>query len=597
MISSLRAWFSQHVALLLVVFVAVALTSVPWFEAWFFSAGAFHWMPLTYADEFIYYSHMHEVATGNLFFGNPYFLEHRFDPPLALFGSSVLAALPMLFGLPLVPTLLLNFVLWGGLFVVLCYWLLREFGALKWVSALIVLFVYIQSYDLIFRASVQQEVFPFFLLFYIALIRFLKNKSNIKSTLWLGAATGVTFYLYGYLWQLALATLGFLVLYALVQKDWPLFARSLKASCLGLLIGAPAFIYTVWITHQPYFWESMDRWGLVHTHLPVAEVIYSGGWVGLVLAFLFFIRLKIPQLKTNPEFFATFLFLCVTGLGLWVTQGSNLITGQMLELGEHLRVFIVPWLALVTTLSCWTLWSQRAYMSKKFQIFSGVMLCVLLCANLVFAYEHLSRFVPSPEQRALWAQEQSYAGPLRWLDAHEPSPVVVWGDPHNELTTYVPALTRQYVLFEQFGQFNLLSNDEFYERYLVSQYFNNPDAAQLKADFGLYIGRSKQFHYPKTLEREVKLCRLLHFYQSDRGSKTCGTVPSPTELLGDAFFNSLETKFQKDIKPNIKTYLKKYHVSYILKDTQLDPQYRPEALGAARVYTDGKFEIYTLPPL
>jgi len=42
-------------------------------------------------------------------------------------------------------------------------------------------------------------------------------------------------------------------------------------------------------------------------------------------------------------------------------------------------------------------------------------------------------------------------------------------------------------------------------------------------------------------------------------------------------------------------YLKKYPVSYILKDVLLDPQYRPEKLGAKRVYSDGRFELYYLP--
>jgi hypothetical protein len=75
-------------------------------------------------------------------------------------------------------------------------------------------------------------------------------------------------------------------------------------------------------------------------------------------------------------------------------------------------------------------------------------------------------------------------------------------------------------------------------------------------------------------------------------NKNCGILLTPAELLGDKFFANLEQEFQTDIKPNIKMYLKKYHVSYILKDDILDPQYHPEKLGAMRVYNDGRFEIY-----
>ena len=108
---------------------------------------------------------------------------------------------------------------------------------------------------------------------------------------------------------------------------------------------------------------------------------------------------------------------------------------------------------------------------------------------------------------------------------------------------------------------------------------------------GLYLGRQDFPHKAKTIERGIKVCRILFFWDKN---KDCGTPPTPQELLGDQFFIDLENKFQNDIKPNIKEYLKKYHVSYILKDKTLDPQYHPEELGATRVYSDDRYEIYHL---
>ena len=107
----------------------------------------------------------------------------------------------------------------------------------------------------------------------------------------------------------------------------------------------------------------------------------------------------------------------------------------------------------------------------------------------------------------------------------------------------------------------------------------------------LYVGRRDLPHRAMSIAREVKVCRILFIFDK---SKDCGTPPTSQELLGDQFFINVENKFRTDIKPNIRAYLEKYHVSYILRDKVLNPQYQPEALGAVRVYADDRYEIYRL---
>ena len=99
------------------------------------------------------------------------------------------------------------------------------------------------------------------------------------------------------------------------------------------------------------------------------------------------------------------------------------------------------------------------------------------------------------------------------------------------------------------------------------------------------------FAIAKTIERGIKICRILFFWDT---TKDCGIPPTPQQLLGEKFFTDLEKKFRTDVKPNIKAYLKKYHVSYILMDKTLDSPYRPETLGAVRAYADDRFELYKL---
>ncbi len=236
---------------------------------------------------------------------------------------------------------------------------------------------------------------------------------------------------------------------------------------------------------------------------------------------------------------------------------------------------------------------QRAQMSRRLQTLSVAAIMLLAGVGTYYTYDYFSPFLPSHIVPQEWQLEESYAKPFAWLQNQEKNPVVVWSDPHNLLSTLLPIYTRHFTLYSYFGMLELVPEGEIRERYLISQYFNNPTVADLKSDgeASLYLGRHDFPHEAKTIERQVKICRILFFWDKN---KDCGTIPTPQSLLGDKFFSDLEDKFRNDIKPNIKAYLKKYHVSYILKDKVLDPKYHPEALGAVLVYSDDRYEIYHL---
>lgn len=436
--------------------------------------------------------------------------------------------------------------------------------------------------------SSRQIVYPSFLLFYIALIRFLKdpNRSNI---IFLGLATGSTFWVFSYLWQTAVITLGLLFVYTLIRKNWTLMKATLLASVIGGVIGLPTLLYMLWLSHaSPYFWESIARFGLVASHLPEAEVIYSGGWIGIALALLIVLYWRVEALRHNKEFIFASIFLGISGFGMWIMEGSNLVTGQLLENGSHMRPFIVTWLAWATVIIAVLAWQHRGLIGKYMRVLVVCWIGVLVLASGYFLNAHMKAFLFCVNQ-SLWNTQQLYAAPYAWLQANESKSVVVWGNPHDHSTDELPIFTRDFVLYAQPTLFDLVSNQEIQERYLVSNYFDNPTVDDLKNDLQYYVGRGDAFHHAKTVERGIKICRILYFWDKN---KDCGVPPTSIDLIGEKLFNDMEQKFQTDIKPNIKTYLKKYNVSYILKDDVLDPQYHPEKLGGVRVYSDGRFEIY-----
>jgi hypothetical protein len=349
----------------------------------------------------------------------------------------------------------------------------------------------------------------------------------------------------------------------------------------------------LWLSKAyPYFIQSLGRFGLVHTHLPAAEIIYSGGWIGALVLLLLFIYWRAPKLRVDEEFLHLALFLLLGGLGLWIMEGGNVVTGVWVETGQHLRELIFPWFLLADVMLGTYLWRQRTYLTNATRAVCITGIAVFTLVSAYYTWTFFKPFILLNQQSAVWNTAQTYAKPLAWLDAHESQPVVVWSDPNDNITPDIPTFSKNYVLFDQFAMWNLEPNQELEERYLVAEYFANPTTNDLENDLGVYLGQRYADHIPETIGRRIKLCQAVFFWDK---SMNCGTPPSAVDVIGVQFFDQLEQKFQTDIKPNIKTYLKKYHVSYILKNDDLDPQWDPEQLGAVRVYSDGNFELYKLP--
>ena len=546
----------------------------------------------SFGDENFYYAHVQTIAEGYYNDGNPYFFEHRFDPPLVLFGGAWLNALPLLLGIPFNAAVVINFILWSLAFAAVAYLLYKELAVSPWLSVAGVVIVYLQSYQHVFRPANLQPVYPFYFLFYLALARFMREQTKTNILL-LALVSASTCYLYSFLWQAVAVTLGLLILYTLAKRDWPLFKAALLSSTIGGLLGLPAVLYPFWLSHaSPYFWESIARFGLVYTHIPMAEIVYSGGWVGVILAFLALLYWRAPALR-GREFYRLCLFISISGLGLWITQGSNALTGMLVETGEHVRILIFPWVLFVDIMLGSYLWRRRADLSFLVRTLSVAVIVVVTLVSLQYTYNRFAPFVAITEyRRDLWDEQQRYVKLFDWLQTHESSPVVIWSEPSSSITIALPVFTRHFDLYTIPGIWELVSEEEIRERYLVSQYFNNPTKDDLKENISVFLGRQDVHHIAKTREREIKVCRLLSAIAGDRN---CGEPKTSLEILGEGFFDQLVQKFQGDIKPNITTYLKKYHVSYILKDNTLNSDWHPEALKAKRVYSDGRYELYRLP--
>lgn len=585
----IKAFLKLHRPVVALIGIVLVLTTIPVLETVFVIGNAWQGIlpPLT---DGIYDARVQTIGEGHFTGGNAFFLEHSDDPPLVIFAGAWINAIPLLIGIPFTTTMVINFIIWSLLFAVSAYLLFRELRVPSWCSVFGTIFLYIQSYGHVLRPVNLQTVYPFYFLFFLALLRLIREQSR-KNIVFLALVTGATFYFYSYLWQTVVITLGLLFLYALVRRDWSLLKATFLSSLIGGAIGLPVPLYMLWLSlTSPYFWESVGRLGLVNTHLPMAEVIYSGGWIGVVCAFLAILLWRVRTLRENKEFILLGTFLAISGFGLWVMEGSNLITGKLLETGEHMPGLIFPWLVIAVVSLGTFLLRQRAQLSSGLRMLAVCTFLVLSIVSIRFSYAHLGAFLPPYVNRTVWQANEQYAKPLAWLQDKEKNPVAVWSNT-SYVTTLLPTYTRHFSLHTYWGKLELVPEGEIHERYLITQYFNNPTVSDLKNDIESYLGRQDTAHNAKTIERGIKICRILFFWDKN---KDCGTPPTPQQLLGEKFFTDIEKKFKTDIKPNIKAYLKKYHVSYMLKDNTSDSPFHPETLGAVLVYTDDRFELYKM---
>jgi len=552
-------------------------------------------VPMLYTDEILYYAQVREVFDGYPFFGNPYFYEHRDGLTAAFFGANWLASIPFFIGLSLPQAVVVNFLVWSIIFVFTVFYLLRRLGVGGVLSAVGAIFVFIQSYLTAYRMSVRQEVFPFFFIFYITLFAWLEKPGDKKRIVALAISAGTSFYLYSFFWQVAVATLGFVLIYAILIRfvklnnfniPRPTLSSVFSVGILSAIIASPVIYYTWLQLHSEFYWEAMSRFGLVNTHLPTAEVVYSGSWV-LILLVLFILGWRWMKNMISPEKYSfIFVFLALTGLSMVCLQASNVITGKELETAQHVKSFIVPWLSI--GFFTWLAYSWKSIMKVGVRgIVLGVIAIALIAANIHFIL-FITPF-PVGETKAQRADMQSYAAPLSWLEEREPNQSVILSDPAHNITPYIPALTKHYVVYAEPGNLNILSDKEVEERYLITRYFDGISTTTLKNEFALYAGRSRTYHYPKTLERKQKVCKILRM----DGSEWCPAVTDKFELVGDQYFTRLIAKYKNDIVPRIHEKLAAYHVRYVLIDKKQSPNVNPGRLrGLAKEYDDGRYEIY-----
>lgn len=269
--------------------------------------------------------------------------------------------------------------------------------------------------------------------------------------------------------------------------------------------------------------------------------------------------------------------LLVTG-GLAVAVVSNVFSGVDLEAAVHIGRFVELWAAIMLCLGVWYMWQIELSRWKAY--FSVALLVGVVCSGFVFQF----RVWNSVDADVF--KNDSFQAPLNWLAMNAPAESVVLAN--DRIASYIPVVTRSYVLFHPNAELYMMSDHEVEDRYLASRSLGRLSVDQIKANMRLYAGAGHTVHAAMVHNRAVKVCNLLHVSVI---GVTCGAPVTAYSLKGDQYFNDLKNRFDT-MKKNPAETLVEYNVRYIITDATTDAWKIPTSY--TRVWTDGRFSVYAL---
>ncbi|HUO56407.1 MAG TPA: hypothetical protein VMU27_03170 [Candidatus Paceibacterota bacterium] len=561
-----------------IIGAAVFLGLVPWIVALILNHGVLSVPPEFANDSEYYYAQVHDVAIGYPFIGNPYYKEYRDEPATSFFGAAWIAAIPLLAGIPIVPALAIDFGVAFGIYTTLLLMLGVRLGMRRWWGVALITAALGSSYWLMERPVSMQVVFPCFVFFLLSYYLWLKDPESRASRIALILSSALAFYVYTYSWQIMVVV--FALTHALfLFSDRKKFISLLWIDLPIVILSSPVIWYTYYQIHQPWYWQTMTRTGLVETHTIGSSSIF----VILISAFMLGAIRLFGRYSRDHEYRAEILFLAITGLSILITSFSNVITGKDVETAIHLIRFEYVWAAIAGVYALWLYAHSRPLEWRAALTSSSGLYAIAIVAFVAyFLYGALQGFpgllLPST------VATQDYGAPLEWLNENAPAGSVVFADDY--LSYYVPVMTRDYVLFQPDGGLYLMPDSQVQNRYLASRMFDNLSLEDLEGEVRWYAGAGNADDAPETLDRWPKICMLLI-------RNNCPPMVSAVSYLGAPYFDDMYQRYQNVIAHPAQT-LQDYQVSYIIKDTKLDSNMHPEELeGTNLVATLGRFEIYT----
>lgn len=524
-------------------------------------------MPAHIEDAEYYYARIHEVAEGKVFMGNPVYQEHEYAIAPSWGIAEFFAALPLMATGSWTFTIIFNIFFWALASTVLIYATFRLFGLSRWASAFGAFFVSLQLVLLTTRPVSMQVPYASLFLF-IYLLSLWMCRGGYRYAVFLGAASVGALMTYTFTGQVVAGVLVMIGLLCLVYRQW----TSLLQLCVGGVVALPLFLAYVWImwaaSSDPYYFETLIRFGLVETRFPMIDVYFYGRWLVAMAVAYVLLWFSSETLRVSPIKMRTSLALL---FGVAVTFFVPLVVGKDIESAVHIGRLVFPIVAFTLVLFVSDAFLHFRKWSLLF-IFSLVCVFIVLLGIGKNVYDRNLIDVPQAESLR---EIQSYAPVLSYIRDHGTG-TVVWAP--DELAPFVLTHTHAKVLFAQQGGLYTIPTEEQHDRYLVSRFPQKMNTTTLAHDVGLY-----DLVIPKSYGEFALRIRPCSF------SGTCEPLVAYSEHKGSQYFESLLSRYENNIVPNIERSLDTYHVRFIVAPSgeELNP-----SIVAKKVYTDSKYSLY-----
>lgn len=557
--------------LLISLLVTLFLAILPFISIYIISGGNYPKMPLEMIDDTsYYYARGVEISQGNIFTGNPYSLEHKNEISPAFFVADWMWSAPLVLGLPLQTSVIISQVFWFLIFGLLLYFLFLFFELEKkyipWSIAFVILFIYWYFA----RPVSMLVVFPIFLLWILCFIKFHQDPKSRKNIIFLAIATAWSIYVYTFLAQIILSTLG-VSLFTTFFERFKIYRSLWFSAIIAGFLSIPFALYTWTQLNHPFYFETMNRIGLTSTHL-----LGSGQ--------IFYLLVIIPSLvlvyigRKRYSSIELYVFFTIS-FGLVLALVSNVFTGKDMEITGHVGRFIELWTAAMFIVII-----KKMYVDITEKIFYKAIIIIayvfLISFSIIFQINNSKNIINGG---LLW--NKPYLVPLTWLKENTPKDSVVFANDY--ISTQIPIMTNDYVLFSWYNFMYLVSDKELQDRYLASRIFQNISREEIRDNLRTYAGAGHAAHLPMVHNRPIKICRLLHF---DFFVKDCGQSETAYSIIGEKFFDDMKAQYDIFASHPMET-LKMYQVSYVVVDKENDKWKIPKSFKL--VWSNSRFEIYS----
>lgn len=533
--------------------------------------------PMFIDDEEHYLARAKEAADGYMNLGNVFLSEHK-DNPGVLYGlpENIFGMISREFSVSVPFIFTANDFFFPFIGFLLLYFLFFDVTKNKNTAL-----VFSAAFYAMFLYHFGRPVIPQFSFVFLALgLRliweiFETDTPPARLSVLLGLCIGLLVYLHLYYWTPLFVLYSLVVFFnAVRRKSFAPF----KDSCItfftfGIVVIPYGIIMSKIVSH-PLYGETIQRYGMLTTHLPATYTNVAMLFFALLVVLLNGNRLK----NQNPQNFIFAVSLPISGV---VINWQNVITGKYLQFSSHyylVTVFLVAVTLAIVFSSVQNIfldWRKNGFRTK---LLSGtsVALALFLVAFIFYKqWNVFTRGLTARVDKTQMMELQSYRLIFDWLDGNtKPDSVILVLD--EKMVEYVPIYTKNNLYSYGSAGYYLATDEEQENRWVRQNIFND----HINADF------------IRNSYKSIWANKFIDKYQNASvRNKIINKItrhPMPElELVPEVYIERVFNEYNEAKKENLETALKKFKVDYILLDTKTE--------DGARIAEEIKKETFLKP--